>query len=227
MLQLNPTVGVAPGTTTMTLGGLGDQSTDYSDCPQDEPWQYVNPPQIAEGPPPGVSSDATPPYPATSFWDPMTSAQGDMGLMGRWDPYTDWPSLKGPGLGQTIGDTRWSFVIVAGIAAFAVTFGLLYLRRKKAYRSHTTIGSHPLRSSEEDMLIAMLQDQLEEGKVFRDFFASRGKQRQRWLRALDTRSFGQLDELRRRAAAYGTAASKELISSVVEILAMRRSQGRK
>jgi len=93
-------------------------------------------------------------------------------------------------------------------------------------RSHATIGSHPLRSPEEDMLIAMLQGQLEEGEVFRNFFASGGKKRQRWLRALDSRSFDQLDELRRRAAAYGTAAGKELGSAIVDILAMRRSQGR-
>ena len=102
MLQLNPAVGVAPGTTTMTLGDPGD-------CPPDEPWQFVNPPVMAEGPPPGMSG---------------------LGRH-RWDPYTDWPSLRGASLGQTISDTRWSFVIVAGIAAFAVTFGLLYLRRKK------------------------------------------------------------------------------------------------
>jgi hypothetical protein len=135
MLQLNPTVGVAPGTTTMTLGGLGDQPIDYSNCPN-EPWQFVNPPVMTEGPPPGVSAD-TSPYPVTTYWDPMSNARSSGNALGahRWDPYTDQPSLKGlrsPGLGQSLSDTRWSFVIVAGIAAFAVTFGLLYWRRKKA-----------------------------------------------------------------------------------------------
>lgn len=114
MLQLNPTVGVAPGTTTMTLGDAS--------CPPDEPWQYVNPPKVQEGPPSGMSG---------------------LGAH-HWNPYADWrafditpmyyspskTSLKGLG-GASIGDTRWSFVIVAGVLAFAVTFGILYSRRKK------------------------------------------------------------------------------------------------
>jgi hypothetical protein len=133
-LQLNPTVGVAPGTTTMTLGGLGDQPIDYSNCPN-EPWQFVNPPVMTEGPPPGVSAD-TSPYPITTFWDPMSNARSSGNALGahRWDPYNDWPSLKGLRGASSfdLSGARWSLVIVAGLAAFAVTFGVLYLRRKKS-----------------------------------------------------------------------------------------------
>jgi hypothetical protein len=118
MMQLSSTVGVAPGTTTMTLGD--SQMGPY--CPPDEPWQYVTPPQVTEGNPPGVSPDVTQ-LPVPQFWD----------------PYTDEPTLKGlRGLGtftDDLSNANWSFVIFAGVAAFAIGFGVFYwkgFRKRKA-----------------------------------------------------------------------------------------------
>jgi hypothetical protein len=112
MMQLNPTVGVAPGTTTMTLG---DHATDYSDCPPDEAWQYVNPPQVTTGLAPGVSSNVT---------------QGP--TPEYWDPYQDLPSLKGArGLGSFTDDlsnANWGMIVFAGALVFGVAFVSMYGR---------------------------------------------------------------------------------------------------
>jgi len=118
MMEARPTVGVAPGTATLQLG---DPS-----CPPDE-WPqtaYVMPPEVQEGPPPGVPASAT-------LFAPTT----------YYDPYTDEPSLKGvaiPGyqrrnLGQSsftddLSNASWGLVAFAGIAAFAGVFLVMYTR---------------------------------------------------------------------------------------------------
>jgi hypothetical protein len=104
MMQLShstshSTVGVAPGTTTLQLG----------DCPPDEAWQYVLPPQVTEGPAPGVAPDVT----------QMPTPQ-------YWNPYQDPPSLKGLGGASNLANASWSLVAFVGIAAFAVAFGVFY-----------------------------------------------------------------------------------------------------
>jgi len=62
--------------------------------------------------------------------------------------------------------------------------------------------------------------------TLRKFFASRGNQRQLWLRALDALSGKQLDTLAREAREYGTASGIEMKDAIVDILSHRRSQGR-
>ena len=115
MIQMTPTVGVAPGTTTMTLG---DASSMRANCPPDEPWQYVTPPDVVTGPPSGVAPGGPIPQPQ------------------YWDPYTDPPSLRGLGSFTTdLGNANWSYVIFAGVAAFAIAFGVFYWkgwRKRKA-----------------------------------------------------------------------------------------------
>jgi hypothetical protein len=134
MIQLNPTVGVAPGTTTLALGGL-------SDCPPDELWQYVTPPVVTTGYPSGVTSDGiaagTVFYPSPSGLPPggvdPSLVMSSMGMNGtQWNPYQDLPQLRG--LGDDSGDDsslRWGLALFAGVATFAAAFGFLYLRRKK------------------------------------------------------------------------------------------------
>ena len=131
MIQLNPTVGVAPGTTTMTLG----------DCPPDELNHYVVPPVVTTGYPSGVTPDGitagTVYYPSPSGLAPggvdSSLVMPSMGMNGtHWNPYQDLPQLKGLGDdGSDDGSTRWGLVLFAGLATFAAAFGLLYLRRKK------------------------------------------------------------------------------------------------
>jgi hypothetical protein len=135
MIQLNPTVGVAPGTATLAFGGLGN-------CPPDELRQYVTPPVVTAGYPSGVTPDG---IAAGSVYYPSPSGlasggvdpslvMSSMGMNGtqRWNPYQDLPQLKGLG-DDTSGDSslRWSLVLFAGVATFAAAFGFLYLRRKK------------------------------------------------------------------------------------------------
>ena len=120
MIQLNPTVGVAPGTTTMTIsdgsGGLGD-------CPPDEPWRYTLPPQVQSGFPPGIFA---PPIPTPRYW----VGEGASELSGPviyWNPYQSAAQLRG--LGQAT--PRWSLVMFTGLAAFAVVFGVRYFWPRK------------------------------------------------------------------------------------------------
>ena len=109
MIILNPTVGVAPGTTTMTLG---------APCPPDEPWMYTSPPVVSSetatvtfGPPP-------PP-------DPRPVRAEINGI--TYDPYGTESRLRG--LGGTT--PRWGLVLFAGLATFAAVFGISYWRSKK------------------------------------------------------------------------------------------------
>ena len=62
--------------------------------------------------------------------------------------------------------------------------------------------------------------------MLRRFYASRGKQRQLWLRALDALSARQLDTLAREAREYGTASGVEMKNAIVDLLSRRGSQGR-
>lgn len=107
MIQLNPTVGVAPGTTTMALSGLRD-------CPPDEMWRYSSPPDVQTGYPSGVKPNGAIPPPH------------------YWDPYNDFPQLRGLG-DDTSGDTsvRWGLVAFAGLATFATVFGVRYFMHRK------------------------------------------------------------------------------------------------
>jgi hypothetical protein len=104
MIIMNPTVGVAPGTTTMQLGA--------APCPPDEPWMYTSPPQVSSAlatmtfgppPPPDVRPQA-------------------------FDPYGTESRLQG--LGQS-GTTRWGLIAFAGLATFAAVLGYGYYRTRK------------------------------------------------------------------------------------------------
>ncbi len=126
MMQLNPTVGVAPGTTTMTIsdgsGGLGDF------CPPDEPWRYTLPPQVQTGLPPGVLAvgpDGKIPLPRYWVGEGASELSGPVTY---WNPYAVLPQLRG--LGQA-GGPRWSLVLFTGLATFAVVFGVRYFWPKK------------------------------------------------------------------------------------------------
>jgi len=85
--------------------------------------------------------------------------------------------------------------------------------------------THPLRSPQEDRLRELLHDG-DPFPVLRDFYASTGRKRQAWLKALDTFGYADLDRLARIGSSYGTAAGVELKDAVVAIFDMRRAQGR-
>jgi len=65
MIQLNPSVGVAPGTTTIQL----------SDCPPNEPWHYTVPPDVVTGFPSGMTPPATAGAPSTALNPYATESQ--------------------------------------------------------------------------------------------------------------------------------------------------------
>jgi hypothetical protein len=100
-----PTVGVAPGTTTMSLG----------DCPPDELWRYTVPPQVITGLPSGVVAPA-------SAADVITP-----GAVAATNPYGTESQLRG--LGELT--PRWGVVLFAGIATFATVLGISWLRRRR------------------------------------------------------------------------------------------------
>jgi hypothetical protein len=105
MIHFTPTVGVAPGTTTMQLGA--------APCPPDEPWMYTSPPQ--------VSSEL-----ATKTFEP---APPDLVRQSKaFDPYGTESRLQG--LGQTTSP-RWGLVAFAGLATFAAVLGIGYWRSRK------------------------------------------------------------------------------------------------
>lgn len=124
MIILNPTVGVAPGTTTMQLGiapmvlGPGPCGPNGcpplgAPCPPDEPWMYTSPPVVSSetatvtfGPPP-----------------PPDKKTGPTAL----DPYGTESKLRG--LGGTT--PRWGLVMFAGLATFAAVLGVGYWRRRR------------------------------------------------------------------------------------------------
>ncbi len=62
--------------------------------------------------------------------------------------------------------------------------------------------------------------------TLRNFYAAKGKQKQMWLRALDTLSVRQLDALAREASDYRTAPGIEMKNAIVDLLSRRRSQER-
>ena len=85
--------------------------------------------------------------------------------------------------------------------------------------------AHPLAYAQEPQI----RDVLRGGDPFpmlRNFYAATRKKRQQWLHALDALSFAELDKLSAIAADYGTAAGVEMKNAIVDILNMRRSQGR-
>ena len=85
--------------------------------------------------------------------------------------------------------------------------------------------THPLASAHEQTIMTVLHGG-DPGPMLRAFYATTGKRRQDWLRALDARSFDQLDMLSKAAMSYGTASGVEMKDAIVDILGMRRSQGR-
>src|SRR5690242_3690821 len=139
MLMMDPyftrSVGVAPGTTTMSIAGVGD-------CPPDERWMYTSPPIVDTSPQgagagagatPGatidiVQSSATAPIaPTDAVMQPGTFVPGKLQ---RWNPYATESKLRG--LGSFWGDAapRWGVILFAGIMTFATVLGIGYLRRK-------------------------------------------------------------------------------------------------
>jgi hypothetical protein len=62
--------------------------------------------------------------------------------------------------------------------------------------------------------------------LLRDFFSSRGPARRRWLNALDTLSYDELERLAKIASDYGTASGVEMKDAIVDLYDLRRSQGR-
>ncbi|MGH7175762.1 MAG: hypothetical protein ACREJC_00150 [Tepidisphaeraceae bacterium] len=105
MILLNPTVGVAPGTTTMQLGGA---------CPPDpvhlSPFTMTMPEIVA---------------PAMA---PITSAAADASNgAGYWVILPDNEKLRGL---SDAGAPRWGLVLFAGLTAFVGVFGYRYWRRR-------------------------------------------------------------------------------------------------
>lgn len=98
MIILNPTVGVAPGTTTIQLGGPREGFTCLGgDCPQNPVQTYTSPLEVVTE----LPSKAANPVPPGEYWDPYVEEHRFQGL---------------DGAGPTI---RWGLVLFAGVAVFA------------------------------------------------------------------------------------------------------------
>lgn len=98
MIQFTPTVGVAPGTTTMQLGGAACVG-----CPDDPRLTYWQPPKVATGLPPGVR------------------AMPKGGFRVMYDPYATESLLKG-GL-RGLGAARPGVGVLAAVLGFAGVLG--------------------------------------------------------------------------------------------------------
>jgi|WetSurMetagenome_2_1015567.scaffolds.fasta_scaffold471455_2 hypothetical protein len=129
MIIFTPTVGVAPGTTTMQLGGA---------CPPDPVIPYTFPPATSEVITPSYTDVAA-----------MTATRAAASVGGVWWPYADDARLRGldrlpggelstlgsgwiPGgspvpLGATTPN-RWGLAVLTGVVAFSI---VLFLRRRK------------------------------------------------------------------------------------------------
>lgn len=157
MLSISPyfteSVGVAPGTTTMSLGGLGCHG-----CPPDEPWMYTVPPVV----------DTAPGNPVTAYGSDdngtiqitQTSATAPMGP--QMQPATQLPTgtiappSMQPGTDvhhryarsamplnvyatesrlRGLRDTappRWGVILASAVVVFAAVLGIGYWKSRHA-----------------------------------------------------------------------------------------------
>lgn len=107
MIILNPTVGVAPGTTTLQLGGTKSGFTCLGgDCPQNPAQTYASPLDLMTRLPSGTANPVAPGW----YWDPYVNNERLNGLRGPSAPI------------------RWGLVVFAGLAVFAGVVGYRQLR---------------------------------------------------------------------------------------------------
>jgi len=104
VIQFTPTVGVAPGTTTMQLGAA------CASCPPDPALTYWQPPKVATGLPPGVR------------------AMPKDGFRVVYDPYATESLLKG-GL-HGLGAVRPGVGVLAAVIGFAGVLGYALWRSR-------------------------------------------------------------------------------------------------
>jgi len=111
MIRFTPTVGVAPGTTTMQLG-----------CPHcatpDEPWAYTQPPNVETGYPSGMDA---------ASWAAMTGNQPTQtpAITAGMDPYGTDSTLRDATPTATVTATgsgtvetpmsNWTIALIAGL----------------------------------------------------------------------------------------------------------------
>lgn len=145
-LHFTPSVGVAPGTTTMSLGHARG-------CPPDERWMYTSPPDVDTGFPsgmgPGVTADVGPApapgpidisqtsstapmnpadagYHASAFPPPQQPHGGHLVPAHRWNVYATESRLRG------LGDMpRLGLVVFAGVATFLAVLGIGYVASRR------------------------------------------------------------------------------------------------
>jgi len=107
MILVNPNVGVAPGTTTMTVGGLSTKATfGEAACAPDPVRQYTSPLAVKTN------------LDFASDWATPTV----------YYPYVDTERLRGLGSLGIASPPRWGLVLIAGLATFAA---VLFLRRRR------------------------------------------------------------------------------------------------
>ncbi len=132
-----PSVGVAPGTTTMALSGLG--CDHLGNCPPDERWMYTVPPVVdtspgnpaggASGPIEITQTSASAPLAVTApSMLPHTTLPPGTRHIHHWNPYATESTLRGL---RDIAPPRWGVVLAAGLFVFAAILGVGYLRRKR------------------------------------------------------------------------------------------------
>jgi hypothetical protein len=117
MILVNPTVGVAPGTTTMTIGGLATQAT-FGECAPDPVRQYTSPLHVRSGN--GIA--------ITSMENITPSLGGLAESSTMYMPYTEIERLRGLGALGVVAPPRWGLILFAGLATFAA---VLFLRRRR------------------------------------------------------------------------------------------------
>jgi len=117
LIAFTPTVGVAPGTTTMNLGSQALTCLN-GPCPPDPVRYYTSPPNVKTG------------------WASGASGPTRQGMQTIYDPYATESQLRS-GL-RGLGGARLGVGVVAAVLAFTAVLGYGFFKRK---------GSKPLRGA--------------------------------------------------------------------------------
>lgn len=119
-VRFTSTVGVAPGTTTMQLGGLRDGA---STCPPDEPGAYIFDPIGTDAFAAGAAAELLARDDSQPVWDPYADPVRLNGLGNLRDATTDEPLTTGT-------SPRWGLVLASAVIVFGVTLGIAHFARR-------------------------------------------------------------------------------------------------